>query len=119
MTKKITRQTHIIDASNIALGRLATDIARLLTGKHKVTYTPNQDQGDFVVVNHFEKVKLTGKKLEQRVYYRHSGYQGGLKEKKMKTLMRENPAEVLRKAVYQMLPKNKTRDVFIKRLTIK
>ena len=113
---KIERKTHQLDAANQAVGRLATQITLLLRGKHKPNYSPQIDNGDFVVVTNIDKLKFTGKKLEQKKYYRYSGYPGGLKTQKIKEL---KPAEILKKAVYQMLPKNKLRQHMIKRLTFK
>lgn len=113
------RKTHTIDASNKSLGRLATQIAILLRGKHKPDFLPYKDTGDFVIVKNVEKIKLTGKKLEKKKYYRHSGYLGGLKEITLKELFQKNPKEVLRKAVWGMLPKNKLRSRIIKKLKIK
>jgi len=112
------RQTHIIDASGKVLGRLASEIAILLRGKHKPNFVPYKDMGDFVVVKNVEKLKFTGKKLEQKKYYRHSGYIGGLKEIPLQRLFQTRPEEVLRKAVWGMLPKNKLRKKQIKRLKI-
>lgn len=114
----ITRQTHTIDATGKVLGRLATQIARLLRGKHRPDFVPNKDLGDVVIVKNINKIKITGKKIAQKKYYHYSGYPGGLKEKPLKTLIKENPAEVLKKAVYGMLPKNKLRARQIKRLKI-
>ena len=115
----IKRKTHIIDADGKILGRLATKIAILLRGKNKATFTPNLDEGDFVEVINAGKIKLSGKKLEQKEYIHHSNYPGGLKRKKMRDVLKENPGEVLRRAVDGMLPKNKLRDAMIKRLKIK
>lgn len=110
------RQTHTIDATNKVLGRLATEIAVLLRGKHKPTFQPNQDMGDFVIVKNVGKVKITGKKMENKKYYHHTGYMGGLKTVPMKKIFKRNPAEVLRRAVFGMLPTNKLRAEQIKRL---
>ena len=112
------RKTHTIDAANKVLGRLASQIAVLLRGKHKPDFVPYKDMGDFVVVKNVGKLKITGKKIEQKKYFRHTGYLGGVKEVSLKTLFKENPAEVLRKAVFGMLPKNKLRARMIKRLKI-
>ena len=112
----MTREKHTIDASGKVLGRLATEIALLLRGKNKPRYAPHKDEGDFVVVKNFEDIKLTGKKIDQKKYFRYSGYMGGLKADSIKTLMEKKPTEVLKKAVYRMLPKNKLRDRMIKRL---
>ncbi len=98
------------------MGRLSTEIATLLRGKHKVEFQPNLDLGDVVEVVNYDKVKVTGKKMEQKKYYRHSGYPGGLKETVMKTKLQEKPEFLLWNAVYHMLPKNKLRNQMIKRL---
>ena len=113
------RNTHTIDATNKVLGRLATQIAVLLRGKHKTDFVPYKDMGDFVVIENVDKIKVTGKKMEQKVYYHHSGFLGSLKETPFKKLFKEKPEEVLKKAVFGMLPKNKLRSKTIKRLKIK
>ncbi len=113
------RETHTIDAADIALGKLSARVATLLRGKDKPGFAKHVDAGDFVVVKNFKNIKITGKKLEQEKYYRYSGYMGGLKEKTMGRMMNERPDEVLRRAVYRMLPTNKLRDRMIKRLTVK
>lgn len=110
------REIHTIDATGKVLGRLATEIALLLRGKHKPEFVPYKDMGDFVVVKNVEKIKITGKKIKQKKYYRHSGYLGGLKEIPLEKLFKEKPEEVLKRAVYGMLPKNKLRARQIKRL---
>src|SRR3989337_1717170 len=104
---QVERKWHLIDAEGQTLGRLATKIARLLRGKNKPQYTPHVDTGDFVVVVNAEKVAVTGKKLEQKMYYRHSGYPGGLRERTLAVQLERRPTEVLRKAVKGMLPRNK------------
>ncbi len=113
------RQTHIIDATNKILGRLATEIAILLRGKHKPDFVPYKDKGDFVIVKNIKNIKLTGKKEEKKIYYHHSGYIGGLKKTPFKKLFERDPSEILRKAVWGMLPKNKLRARQIKRLSFK
>lgn len=110
------RQTHTIDASGKVLGRLASHIALLLRGKNKPDFAPYKDIGDFVVVKNVNKIRLTGKKLEQKIYYHHTGYLGGLKETPLKKIFEINPGEILKKAVFGMLPKNKLRAKQIKRL---
>ena len=110
------RQTHTIDATDKVLGRLATEIAVLLRGKHKPTFQPNQDMGDFVIIKNVGKVKITGKKMENKKYYHHTGYMGGLKTVPMKKIFEKSPAEVLRRTVFGMLPTNKLRAEQIKRL---
>jgi len=119
-TKKspIKRETHKIDATGQVLGRLATQIATLLRGKNKPEFQPYLDGGDNVIISNAAKIKVTGKKLEQKKYYRYSGYPGGLKEKKMGEVFAKDPAEVLTRAVWNMLPKNKLRAQMIKRLKI-
>ncbi len=110
------RQTKIIDAKNRALGRLASEIAVILRGKHKPDFLPYKDGGDVVIVKNIKEIKITGRKMQQKKYYHHSGYPGGIKEIPLKRLFKENPNEVLKKAVYGMLPKNKLREEQIKRL---
>jgi len=110
------RKTHTIDAANKILGRLAVEIAGLLRGKNKLDFMPNKDGGDIVIVKNANKIIVTGKKFEEKKYYHHSGYLGGLKEIPYKTVFKKNPGEVIRMAVYGMLPKNKLRDIQIKRL---
>jgi len=97
---------HVIDAQGRTLGRLSTEIATLLQGKHKPTYVSYLNTGDFVVVVNAEKVRVTGKKLEQKVYYRHSGYHGGLKKQTLSELLAKTPTRVIKQAVKGMLPKN-------------
>ena len=110
------RKTHTIDATDRVLGRLAVEIAILLRGKNRPDFAPNKDAGDIVSVKNVGKLKFTGKKMEQKIYYHHSGFLGGLKEKPLRKLFEENPSEVLRVAVFGMLPKNKLRSIMIKRL---
>ncbi len=119
MLKKIERKLHKIDASGKAAGRLATQIAIILRGKNKPEFEPHLDLGDVVEVSNIDKLKFTGKKLEQKKYFRYSGYQGGLKETKMNDLAKTNPGEILRRAVREMLPGNKLRKNMLKRLIIK
>ncbi len=110
------RQTHTIDAADKILGRLATEIAVLLRGKNKPDFQPNQDKGDFVVIKNVDKIRVTGKKMEQKKYYSHSGYPGALKIISFKKLFESRPQEVLRRTVFGMLPTNKLRALQIKRL---
>lgn len=105
-----------IDAAGKVLGRLAAEIAVILKGKDKPGYLPHKDDGDSVTISNVDKIKVTGRKIEQKQYYHHTGYLGGLKAKSLKTLIVENPSEVLKKAVFGMLPKNKLRAKRIKRL---
>lgn len=116
MAFKIERKNHKIDAEGKVLGRLATEIVILLRGKNKPTFEPHIDNGDFVAIKNSDKIKITGKKMEQKTYYRHSGYPGGLKTKKLKDITK---AEALKRAVWNMLPKNRLRNAMIKRLIIK
>lgn len=110
------RKTHKIDAKGKVLGRLAVEIALLLRGKEKADFAPYKDIGDIVIVENVKEMKFTGRKAKQKKYYRHSGYLGGLKEITLEKLFEKNPGEVLRKAVFGMLPNNKLRDKMIKRL---
>ena len=103
---EIERRWHVIDASGQTLGRLATQIAQLLRGKHKVYYAPHLDVGDYVVVINAEKVRVTGNKLEEKLYYRHSGYPGGLKCVTLGSQLRAHPTRVIEHAVRGMLPHN-------------
>lgn len=116
MEKNNHRQTHKIDAEGRVLGRLATEIAILLRGKNKVNFEPQVDRGDVVELRNADKIKFTGNKPDTKIYYRHTNYPGGLKETKLSKLFAENPEEVIKKAVWNMLPKNKLRSRFIKRL---
>jgi len=100
------RVWHIIDASDVVLGRLATHTASLLRGKHKTTYAPHLDTGDFVIIINAEKVALTGSKLQKKIAYRHSGFPGGLKATSYTDLMAKDPAKAVEKAVRGMVPKN-------------
>ncbi|MBM3257733.1 MAG: 50S ribosomal protein L13 [Candidatus Nealsonbacteria bacterium] len=110
------RKTHTIDATDKVLGRLAVEIALLLRGKEKSDFAPYKDIGDTVIIKNVDKLKFTGRKVKQKKYYRHSGYLGGLKEITLEKLFEKNPEEVLKKAVFGMLPKNKLREKMIKRL---
>jgi large subunit ribosomal protein L13 len=114
----IVKDWYVIDAEGKVLGRLATEIARRLRGKHKPIYTPYVDTGDFVIVVNAGKVKLTGKKLTDKIYYRHSGYPGGLTETPAGKMLQEKPGEVLRLAVRGMLPKNSLGRAMLKKLKI-
>ena len=114
----ITHQWFVVDAENVVLGRLATQIANVLRGKHKPVYTPSVDTGDFVVVLNAEKIALTGNKLAGKMYYRHSGFPGGLKEANAAEMLAKKPTDILRKAVKGMLPKNKLSRHMIKKLKI-
>jgi large subunit ribosomal protein L13 len=104
---EITREWYLVDADGQTLGRLATRLADLLRGKGKPQFTPHVDTGDFVVVVNAEKVAVTGNKLDSKIYYRHSGYPGGLRERTLREQLARRPEEVLRKAVKGMLPRNR------------
>ncbi len=114
----VKRTWYLVDAKDRILGRLATKIASLLKGKQKVAYSPHVDMGDGVVVVNCEKIRVTGKKLQQKMYKRFSGYPGGLKLESMESLLKRRPHEVLRHAVKGMLPKNKLGRKMIKRLKV-
>ena len=114
----IERQWHVIDASGQVLGRLATRVASLLMGKHKSIFSRNLDTGDFVVVINADKVRVTGNKAEQKLYYRHSGYPGGLKSINLEKMMQTNPTRVIEHAVKGMLPQNRLRAGMMKKLKV-
>lgn len=105
--RDLTTNWYIVDAENKVLGRVAVEVARVLRGKHRPTYTPHLDLGDHVVIINADKVRVTGDKLNSKVYYHHSGYPGGLRETQLKQLMAERPERVLEIAVRGMLPKNR------------
>lgn len=117
-TTEINRRWWLINAEGQILGRLATTIARLLRGKDKPEFTPFMDTGDFVVVINAEKVKVTGRKLDEKIYYSHSGYPGGLKARTLRELLAKKPEEVIRHAVWGMIPKNRLGRKLIKKLKI-
>ena len=102
----VERKWYVVDAEGMVLGRLASQVANILRGKHKPIYTPHLDTGDHVIVVNADKIILTGKKLDQKIYYHHSGYVGGLKETKYRNLMADKPEFALRHAVVGMLPKS-------------
>jgi large subunit ribosomal protein L13 len=104
---EVTREWYLVDAEGKTLGRLATQIADTLRGKQKPQYTPHVDTGDFVIVVNAEKIQVTGNKLDQKRYYRHSGYPGGLRSRTLREQLERRPTEVLRVAVKGMLPKNR------------
>jgi len=112
------RNWHIVDVSGINIGRAATQIAHLLRGKHKPTYTPNVDCGDFVIVLNAQKVAFSGNKLDDKLYYHHTEFLGGLKAKPAKELLATKPDEVIRRAVWGMLPKGPLGRDIIKKLKI-
>ena len=116
--KEIDKGWHVVDAADQTLGRLASQVAALLIGKHKPTYSPHLDMGDFVVVVNAEKVRVTGKKLTDKVYYRHSGYMGGLKQTTLGELLARRPARVMEMAVRGMLPRNRLSRKLIRHLKV-
>jgi large subunit ribosomal protein L13 len=115
---EIDRHWYVVDASGVPIGRVCTQVARLLTGKHKPQYAPHIDTGDFVVVINAEKAILTGRKEEQKVYYRHSTHPGGLKAESVARLRHRRPAQMIEKAVWGMLPKNKLGRQQLKKLKV-
>ena len=112
----VRREWFVVDATDKVLGRLATEIAHVLKGKHKPTYATHIDVGDHVIVINAEKVRVTGKKAEQKVYYRHSGYPGGLRTIPFSKMMSDHPERILRKAVWGMLPHNRLGRSMFKKL---
>ena len=106
-TGEVPREWYVVDAEGKTLGRLSTRIADTLRGKDKPQYTPHTDTGDFVVVVNAEKIAVTGNKMDEKIYYRHSGYPGGLKERTLREQLQRRPTDVLRKAVKGMLPRNR------------
>jgi len=116
--KDVPKKWYVVDAKDKVLGRLATQIAMRLRGKHKPIFTPHADTGDFVVVVNAEQVAMTGRKWEKKIYYRHSGYVGGLKETSARELLAKKPRDILRFAVKGMLPKNSLGRRQLKKLKI-
>jgi large subunit ribosomal protein L13 len=114
----IQRDWLVVDAAGQTLGRLASEVARLLRGKHKPSYSPSTDVGDYVVVINAEKVEVTGRKLDQKTYYRHSGYPGGLKAITLRELLRRRPTRVIKYAVRGMLPRNRLGRRVFKKLKV-
>ena len=112
------RQWYVIDAQGQILGRMASEIAKILRGKNKPVFTPNADAGDFVVVVNAKEVRLTGKKLEQKVYYRHTDYPGGIRERTAGKMLEECPEDLIRLAVKGMLPKNRLSRRLVNKLKI-
>ncbi len=114
----LERRWHLVDADRQVLGRLATRVARLLQGKHKAAYTPFLDTGDHVVVVNAAKVRLTGRKDEQKIYRQHSGFEGGLREERAKIVRQRNPVRLVEEAVRGMLPKTKLGDAMYRKLKV-
>jgi large subunit ribosomal protein L13 len=112
------RRWYVVDAQDKILGRMATEIVKVLRGKHKPVYTPNMDAGDFVIVVNARRVKLTGKKLDKKIYYRHTEYPGGIRERTAATMLAEKPEELVRLAVKGMLPKNRLSRKLVTKLKV-
>lgn len=112
------RKWHVIDAKDLVLGRLATLVSHTLRGKGKPEYTPHVDNGDFVIIVNAEKVQVTGKKLDNKFYYRHSGYPGGIKGKSLRKMQEQKPEEVIHKAVKGMMPRNRLGRAMLKKLKV-
>jgi len=116
--ENVKRDWYLVDAQDLVLGRLASQVANVLRGKNKAIFTPSVDTGDFVIVVNAEKIALTGRKLADKVYYSHSGFPGGLKEITADKLLEKKPEELIRRAVKGMLPKNKLSRHMLKKLKI-
>ena len=114
----VTQEWVLVDANDHTLGRLATQIASLLLGKHKSTFTPGVETGDFVVVVNAKRIRVTGNKLEDKIYYRHTGYPGGLKEIKLRDQLAKHPDRVIRSAVWGMVPHNRYGRKLMKKLKV-
>src|SRR5690606_30362695 len=114
----IERQWFVIDAKDQTLGRMATQIATILRGKHKPIFTPHMDTGDLVIVINAEKIHVTGNRLDDKMYYHHSGYPGGLRSKSLRQMLRDKPEEVIYEAVRRMLPKNNLGRQMLKKLKV-
>ena len=115
---ELQKDWYVVDLQDKVLGRAASEIARVLRGKHKPAYTPSVDTGDFVIVLNADKVRLTGQKLSKKIYYRHSGYPGGIKSMSAEELLEKQPEELIRKAVKGMLPKNRLGRQMFKKLKV-
>lgn len=114
--KDVKRDWYVIDCTDLIFGRIASEVAKILQGKNKPNYAPNLDNGDHVVLINTSKIKWTGKKGTDKLYRKHTGHLGGLKEKSLEWMMSKNPNVVLEEAVYSMLPKNRMRDVYMAKL---
>ena len=120
MQKKETveRNWYVIDATDVTLGRLASKVAHMLRGKHKATYTPHIDCGDYIIITNAGKVNLTGNKLDKKIYYNHSGYTGGLRERTAREMKEKYPVEMVERAVKGMLPHNRSGRAMAKKLFV-
>ena len=117
-TEDVVRDWYLVDAKDKTLGRLSTEIATRLRGKHKPIYTPHVDTGDYIVVINASKITVTGKKMEDKMYYKHTGYIGNMKSSNLATMMKKSPETVLMKSVRGMLPKTKLGNAMIKKLRV-
>ena len=117
-TEDVVRDWYLVDAKNKTLGRLSTEIATRLRGKHKPIYTPHVDTGDYIVVINASKITVTGKKMQDKMYYKHTGYIGNMKSSNLATMMEKSPETVLMKSVRGMLPKTKLGNAMIKKLRV-
>ncbi|RJQ55361.1 MAG: 50S ribosomal protein L13 [Nitrospiraceae bacterium] len=117
-TKDVIKKWHVVDADGMVVGRLATRVATILRGKNKPVFTPHVDTGDFVIIINADKIRFTGNKLENKIYYRHSGYPGGLKQETAKNIMKNSPEEIITSAVKGMLPKNRLGRQQLKKLKV-
>jgi large subunit ribosomal protein L13 len=116
--QEIEREWHVVDATGQTLGRLASKIAHIMRGKHKPIYSPSVDVGDYVIVINAEKIRVTGGKLDKKIYYRHSGYPGGIKEIALRDLLEKHPTRVIKYAVRGMLPRNRLGRRMFKKLKV-
>ncbi len=116
--EQVERKWYVVDATGKTLGRLSSEVAKMLRGKNKPIYTPHEDTGDFVIIVNAEKIQVTGKKLDQKIYYNHSAYVGGMKETDLKTMLEKKPEKVIELAVKGMLPKGPLGRKMIKKLFV-
>jgi len=117
-SEDVQRDWYVVDARGQTLGRLASEVAQIVRGKHKPIYSPSVDVGDYVIVVNADQVRVTGRKLDQKMYYRHSGYPGGLKEVSLRRMLKEHPTRVIEHAVRGMLPKNRLGRKMVKKLKV-
>ena len=115
---EVERHWYLVDATNKTLGRLSTEIANRLRGKHKPIYTPHVDTGDYIVVVNASKIRVTGNKMTDKIYYKHTGYIGNMKSMNLETMLEKNPERVIMKSVKGMLPKNKLGNAMLKKLRV-
>ena len=114
----VDRKWYVVDAEGLPLGRMASEVAKRLRGKHKPTFTPHVDGGDFIIIINADKVKLSGNKLDNKIYYDHSGYPGGLKKRTARAVLESNPVEIVERAVKGMLPKGALGDQMYRKLKV-